>query len=344
MQSYPQKTALFLSTPSARRATSNTSYQRAMSDIFLSTPSARRATYAELTGMLAEKFLSTPSARRATLMVIRVPPKYSDFYPRPPRGGRRLRVMSRRGTWLFLSTPSARRATFQRDTQDQNDIHFYPRPPRGGRPGIVCLEQSKITYFYPRPPRGGRRLERQEYSFTKIFLSTPSARRATKILPWPKSTGTRFLSTPSARRATDLAGAFPQIMEFLSTPSARRATVESLALAHLAAISIHALREEGDVWMFAVLWQSTSNFYPRPPRGGRPTSPATRTSDSSDFYPRPPRGGRPTTSGMDASRTRFLSTPSARRATSSCQTDSCGSTDFYPRPPRGGRHALLSCL
>ena len=40
-----------------------------------------------------------------------LPLQFLYFYPRPPRGGRRLRVMSRRGTWLFLSTPSARRAT-----------------------------------------------------------------------------------------------------------------------------------------------------------------------------------------------------------------------------------------
>ena len=224
MQSYPQKTALFLSTPSARRATSNTSYQRAMSDIFLSTPSARRATYAELTGMLAEKFLSTPSARRATLMVIRVPPKYSDFYPRPPRGGRRLRVMSRRGTWLFLSTPSARRATFQRDTQDQNDIHFYPRPPRGGRPGIVCLEQSKLTYFYPRPPRGGRLFPVFISFFGSLFLSTPSARRATLLLKRTMSSCRNFYPRPprGGRLCTRLSARFRL------------------------AISIHALREEGD--------------------------------------------------------------------------------------------------
>ena len=33
---------------------------------------------------------------------------------------------------------------------------------------------------------------------------------------------------------------------FLSTPSARRATLVELLLVHLAEISIHALREEGD--------------------------------------------------------------------------------------------------
>ena len=58
---------------------------------------------------------------------------------------------------------------------------------------------------------------------------------------------------------------------FLSTPSARRATWEAELDARNKAISIHALREEGDEavrdYMLAEL-----NFYPRPPRGGRPVS------------------------------------------------------------------------
>ena len=34
-----------------------------------------------------------------------------------------------------------------------------------------------------------------------------------------------------------------------------------------------------------------------------------------DFYPRPPRGGRPVSMTMEATKAIFLSTPSARRAT-----------------------------
>ena len=57
------------------------------------------------------RFLSTPSARRATTttgQMIAVP---DNFYPRPPRGGRRLAPVPR-----FALR-----------------INFYPRPPRGGR-------------------------------------------------------------------------------------------------------------------------------------------------------------------------------------------------------------------
>ena len=57
--------------------------------------------------------------------------------------------------------------------------------------------------FYPRPPRGGRHQPDFIADFYFIFLSTPSARRATsrsgnELHP------TQFLSTPSARRATAL--------------------------------------------------------------------------------------------------------------------------------------------
>ena len=78
-----------------------------------------------------------------------------NFYPRPPRGGRR---------------------QLQRVNIPPND--FYPRPPRGGRlalqggdlivgqisihalreegdPPVVAVIMS-ASYFYPRPPRGGR--------------------------------------------------------------------------------------------------------------------------------------------------------------------------------------------
>ena len=77
------------------------------------------------------------------------------------------------------------------------------------------------------------------------------------------------------------------------------------------------------------------------------------------FYPRPPRGGRPAQHQHSRHRSGFLSTPSARRATSrrfcaapqtpisihalreegDASSSLHGSTanHFYPRPPRGGR-------
>ena len=79
-----------------------------------------------------------------------------------------------------------------------------------------------------------------------------------------------FLSTPSARRATILVGELAKLLsQFLSTPSARRATQGTVEEGIQHCISIHALREEGDV-SDAVFDVVQLHFYPRPPRGGRP--------------------------------------------------------------------------
>ena len=126
-------------------------------------------------------------------------------------------------------------------------------------------------------------------------------------------------------------------------------------------ISIHALREEGD-GSFRSVTRIRFDFHPRPPRGGRPTLTRTTPPLSRNFYPRPPRGGRLTESFcqkeaqkflstpsarratiffvQSAAILQFLSTPSARRATSKLCSDKIQLRDFYPRPPRGGRPAL----
>ena len=71
-----------------------------------------------------------------------------------------------------------------------------------------------------------------------------------------------FLSTPSARRATQCMINLVQLLQFLSTPSARRATVRTRYAPRPGKISIHALREEGDgaapsITPFSVLFLST---------------------------------------------------------------------------------------
>ena len=80
--------------------------------IFLSTPSARRATLVLVGIKHVDKFLSTPSARRATRVLPRSSYLLRNFYPRPPRGGRHGNGTTSGSIKLFLSTPSARRATF----------------------------------------------------------------------------------------------------------------------------------------------------------------------------------------------------------------------------------------
>ena len=83
------------------------------------------------------------------------------------------------------------------------------------------------------------------FSSVMEFLSTPSARRATRGLSGTIRM-TIFLSTPSARRATQSKTYKIGGDLFLSTPSARRATRKSVPSPSYETISIHALREEGD--------------------------------------------------------------------------------------------------
>ena len=147
-----------------------------------------------------------------------------NFYPRPPRGGR-LSYFIKKVKSFFISIHALRE---EGDPRQKNRL-------------------KKVRYFYPRPPRGGRPGIRPHLQRMVQFLSTPSARRATSAFlvpadfdqdfyPRPPRGGRRY--TPTRRRMCHA---------FLSTPSARRATRSFELSVKLSDISIHALREEGDV-------------------------------------------------------------------------------------------------
>ena len=170
-------------------------------------------------------FLSTPSARRATRAWSWADRGARNFYPRPPRGGRHCPACQLSGN-KSISIHALR---------EEGDRHFLAVDRVGVRISIHALREegdattpappAPLPYFYPRPPRGGRQ-EITKVSYTSdIFLSTPSARRATRTAAALAATR-RFLSTPSARRAT--------------RPGSSRLSRRQY-------------------------------FYPRPPRGGRPS-------------------------------------------------------------------------
>ena len=80
-------------------------------------------------------------------------------------------------------------------------------------------------------------------------------------------------------------------------------------------ISIHALREEGDA-LFPVLFDFYVQFLSTPSaRRATRKAKVPQHRGTENFYPRPPRGGRPNCRHCRRSGFRFLSTPSARRAT-----------------------------
>ena len=133
-----------------------------------------------------------------------------------------------------------------------------------------------------------------------------------------------------------IAFSYAILQEFLSTPSARRATTKPYTRSIIDAISIHALREEGDFSFFVLLFFCF--LFLSTPSARRATGRACCFQPvSSYFYPRPPRGGRQAAAPEAIQPEEFLSTPSARRATHHSLTGGTTMADFYPRPPRGGR-------
>ena len=131
---------------------------------------------------------------------------------------------------------------------------------------------------------------------------------------------------------------------FLSTPSARRATVQDAAIfVPLNSISIHALREEGDLQRRVKSCHS-HHFYPRPPRGGRRADVLYPLDHPRISIHALREEGDTRTATKRTSSGRFLSTPSARRATAASGRFQRPAPNFYPRPPRGGRRARSSLL
>ena len=141
--------------------------------VFLSTPSARRATYIKKAQEPDNvQFLSTPSARRATGWSLKSYSTSSDFYPRPPRGGR-----------LAHAAPADCRQDISiHALREEGDLtstksvtwkkNFYPRPPRGGRLAITRHLLRSRRNFYPRPPRGGRQQKQRQNLYFLINYTT----------------------------------------------------------------------------------------------------------------------------------------------------------------------------
>ena len=239
---------------------------------------------------LEQQFLSTPSARRATTLHWWWPWKTWYFYPRPPRGGRPSAACCPACTVYFYPRPprGGRPLSLQsrlcastisiHALREEGDfvssevaytrfgISIHALREEGDRCSTVYVVRETISIHALR--------EEGDNSYTLApylraeFLSTPSARRATRQLcslssaerdfyPRPPRGGrhlgdifahflAQFLSTPSARRATAHGTQQVSCLLFLSTPSARRATALAGLRQILFHISIHALREEGD--------------------------------------------------------------------------------------------------
>ena len=183
--------------------------------------------------------------------------------------------------------------------------------------------------FYPRPPRGGR-LAPRVFKPRAVSISIHALREeGDNLIAVQQFKLLLFLSTPSARRATIISRR-PPVCKDISIHALREEgdfVSESWLSAHYA-ISIHALREEGDP-AHPGLQRQGNNFYPRPPRGGRPVH-LFRNLFVKIISIHALREEGDAFKNFPFLRCKlFLSTPSARRATAKTETKSLFSYKLY---------------
>ena len=159
----------------------------------------------------------------------------TNFYPRPPRGGRPLTVRL-----------SARRATgFIKFLHGIESISIHALREEGDH---TSNAKTPIVYnFYPRPPRGGRPFRDGRPDLLRCI--SIHALREEGDAAAPTGCLCAKISIHALREEGDPFNYEGKLRDFL--------------------ISIHALREEGDFSLSGVTFVHF-DFYPRPPRGGRP--------------------------------------------------------------------------
>ena len=212
------------------------------------------------------------------------------------------------GSGIFLSTPSARRATSFSMRLRLPTRNFYPRPPRGGRHDLRAGQGPRSEISIHALREEGDRIRHGPAGREVYFYPRPP-RGGRRLRPAPEH-ACGLISIHALREEGDL------------YPSRSR---------HIRLISIHALREEGDPLPPGPAAEH-KDFYPRPPRGGRPLRFCPSAPEKNDFYPRPPRGGRRSYGSPQKSLHPFLSTPSARRATLLSSSSTRAFTTFLSTP------------
>ena len=238
----------------------------------------------------------------------------------------------------FLSTPSGWRATASRSINRIRTRYFYPRPPGGGRLLLyLCSQNAEIISIHALRVEGDQ---------SWILLSPPDF----NFYPRPPGGGRLGSQGRRVRRA-----------EFLSTPSGWRATRRCGQLVRGYAISIHALRVEGDMyaaylyrrrreisihalrvegdWLRDVITAYNFSFLSTP-SGWRATA-KIRLCDSRSKVLSTPSGWRATTGRCRRRRRSGISIHALRvEGDTPFGNILAAVQDFYPCPPGGGRRVF----
>ena len=179
-------------------------------------------------------------------MLFRICAVLCNFYPRPPRGGRPVCFAAGRVS-VSISIHALR------EEGDSSPIfkkvailNFYPRPPRGGRRGVCAgIVAPELISIHALREEG-------DQVFGPLFLlfgiSIHALREeGDRFTVRPVKVSGVFLSTPSARRATPSTTIVMLISGYFYPRPPRGGRQGHLRQpGRKLDISIHALREEGD--------------------------------------------------------------------------------------------------
>ena len=192
----------------------------------------------------------------------------TNFYPRPPWGGRLTDLFTAAHVEIFLSTPSVGRATRKsRSCTGIDSISIHALRGEGDKePGSLY---GPVEYFYPRPPWGGRH-PRTEIIIQELNISIHALRgEGDQVVDNLQKSFDISIHALRGEGDVNCQVKCHHLTQFLSTPSVGRATVDRAGGA-----------------------DEQHHFYPRPPWGGRLRGQSRGSSDRINFYPRPPWGGR----------------------------------------------------
>ena len=142
----------------------------------------------------------------------------ADFYPRPPRGGRRICSENGLDYGNFYPRPPRGGRPAWSGTSGSG-INFYPRPPRGGRHRPANKPDKPGRNFYPRPPRGGR-LEHFGQQRDRQPISTHALREEGDSLrmSWPPLARYFYPRPPRGGRRGWNVGTIADYMDFYPRP------------------------------------------------------------------------------------------------------------------------------
>ena len=173
----------------------------------------------------------------------------------------------------FLSTPSARRATvanLDSGVPDGISIHALREE---GDPGARQIVHDAEISIHALREEGDKA---SNLGIPAHYISIHALREeGDRSICSSWMTSERFLSTPSARRAT-IPVVSPVLFKDISIHALREeGDLLCGSRCGVLSISIHALREEGDFYFGGDSYEQEPDFYPRPPRGGRPDESAT---------------------------------------------------------------------